>query len=229
MKEEIIDLGKNCYWDKTLHSLFIGKEEVCLSLSETKLLATLVENLSRRMHSSDLYFSVYEDLDKEYSEKSVRNLISSLRKKIEPLCITNIYGGYYIFRKEQEYIDSDFKEYLYEILDQSSNVIIITDPNKDDNPIVYVNNAFGQLFGYTYEEVKGKNCRFLHADNHDQEALQKVREALHTQQGVNVTLHNYTNEGRTLVCELSISPIFDKENGKIKYFLGINKEIDSLS
>lgn len=228
MKEEIIDLGKNCYWDKSLRSLFIEGEEVGLSISEAKLLEILVENLSRRIHSGDLYFNIYEDFEKEYSQKSVRNLISSVRKKIEPLSITNIYGGYYMLRKEQEYVDNDFKEYLYEIFDQSSNVIIITDPNKEDNPIVYVNNAFTKLFGYTYQEVQGKNCRFLHANNHDQEALHKVRDAIISQRSVNVTLHNYTNEGATLVCDLSISPIFDKENGKIKYFLGINKEINSL-
>lgn len=156
MNENVIDLGMNCYWDRLLRSFFVGNEEIALSISETKLLEKLVENLGRRMQSEDLYFSIYEDFDKEYSQKSVRNLVSSLRKKIEPLNITNIYGGYYMLRKEQEYIDSDFQEYLYEILDQSTNVIIITDPNKEDNPIVYVNNAFGQLFGYSYEEVKGK-------------------------------------------------------------------------
>lgn len=227
MNEEIIDLGKSCYWDKSLRALFIEKVEISLTLSEIELMETFVLNLNRRMHSSDLYFSVHEDFDKEYSQKSVRNLISSLRKKIEPLKITNIYGGYYMLRKEQAYIDSDFQEYLYEILDQSSNVIIITDPNKEDNPIVYVNNAFSALFGYTYEEVKGKNCRFLHADNHDQESLVRVREALQKEEAVAVTLHNYSSDGVCIRCELTISPIFDKESGKIKYYLGINKELSS--
>jgi len=225
MNEEIIDLGRGCHWDKSLRALFIENEEVFLRLSEIELMETFVFNLNRRMHSSDLYFSVHEDFDKEYSQKSVRNLISSLRKKIEPLKITNIYGGYYMLRKEQEYIDRDFQEYLYEILDQSSNVIIITDPNKEDNPIIYVNNAFSKLFGYTYEEVKGKNCRFLHADNHDQESLIKVREALTKEVAITVTLHNYTSDGVCIECELTISPIFNKESGKIKYFLGINKEL----
>lgn len=225
MDENIIELGMNCYWDSILRSFFIGTQEISLSISETKLLEVFVQNLGRRMQSEDLYFSVYEDFDKEYSQKSVRNLVSSLRKKIKPLSITNIYGGYYMLRKEQEYIDSDFEEYLIDILDQSTNVIIITDPNKEDNPIVYVNNAFGQLFGYSYEEVKGKNCRFLHADAHDQEALVKVRAAIEAHKAITVLLHNYTSRGRKVACELSISPIFDKNSGKIKYFLGINKEL----
>ena len=227
MDENIIDLGKNCTWNKTQCIFFQNKTEVYLTLSETKLLETFIKNINRRIHSTDLYFSVHEDFDKEYSEKSVRNLISSLRKKIEPLRITNIYGGYYMLRREQEYFDKDFQEYLYEIFDQSSNVIIITDPNQSDNPIIYVNNAFKELFGYSFEEVKGKNCRFLHANDHDQEALVKVRKALAAEEAVDVILHNYTNKGTLLKCELTISPIFDKENGRIKYFLGINKEFGS--
>ena len=39
--------------------------------------------------------------------------------------------------------------------------MIITDPNKHDNPIIFVNAAFLKLTGYEYEEIIGKNCRFL--------------------------------------------------------------------
>ena len=39
--------------------------------------------------------------------------------------------------------------------------MIITDPRKPDNPIVFANAAFLKLTGYTREEVVGSNCRFL--------------------------------------------------------------------
>lgn len=225
MEENVIHLGASCYWNSSLRSLFINKDEVRLSISQTKLLEILIENLNRRLHSTDLFFAVHEEFDKEFSEKSVRNLVSSLRKKIAPLLIVNVYGGYYLLRKKQDCVDIEFKEYLYEVLDQSTNVIIITDPNKEDNPIIYVNNAFHQLFGYTYEEVKGKNCRFLHKENHEQEGLEKVRNALKREEALSVVLYNYSREDRRIKCELTISPIFDKKTGKIKYFLGVNKEI----
>lgn len=39
--------------------------------------------------------------------------------------------------------------------------MIITDPRRPDNPIVFVNDAFLRLTGYERREVMGRNCRFL--------------------------------------------------------------------
>ena len=196
-----------------------------LSVSQSKLLEILVKNLNRRVHSVDLFFAIYDEYDKEFNEKSVRNFISSLRKKIPQLHISNVYGGYYMLRKEEEHLDSEFTEYLYDILNQSKNAIVITDPNLYDNPIIYVNNSFRELFGYTYEEVIGRNCRFLHKNDSKQEGLEKIRIALELQEATTVVIKNYTVENICLYNELTLSPIFNKKTGKIKYFLGIHKDL----
>jgi len=39
--------------------------------------------------------------------------------------------------------------------------MIVTDPNKPDNPIAFANGAFLDLTGYTRDEIYGRNCRFL--------------------------------------------------------------------
>src|SRR5919202_1768490 len=60
----------------------------------------------------------------------------------------------------------------------SSNGIVITDPKLPDNPIVYVNPAFERISGYPVDEVLGRNCRLLRAEDRDQPALDELREAL---------------------------------------------------
>lgn len=39
--------------------------------------------------------------------------------------------------------------------------MVITDPSQSDNPIVFCNEAFQALTGYSQDEVLGRNCRFL--------------------------------------------------------------------
>ena len=43
----------------------------------------------------------------------------------------------------------------------------ISDPSKDQNPLVWVNPAFTRLTGYDLDEVLGRNCRFLQGPNTD--------------------------------------------------------------
>ena len=55
--------------------------------------------------------------------------------------------------------------------------MIITDPAQYDNPIVFVNDAFLKLTGYTRLEVIGRNCRFLQGPDTDPVAVDRLREA----------------------------------------------------
>jgi PAS domain-containing protein len=49
--------------------------------------------------------------------------------------------------------------------------IVITDPSKADNPIVFVNPAFTELMGCSPAEAVGQNCRFSQARRQMQEIL----------------------------------------------------------
>ncbi len=60
----------------------------------------------------------------------------------------------------------------------STNSITVTDPNQPDNPLVYVNPAFERTTGYAAEEVLGRNCRFLQANDRDQPALTELKTAI---------------------------------------------------
>ena len=56
--------------------------------------------------------------------------------------------------------------------------MIVTDPRQFDNPIVFANDAFLKLTGYTRLEVAGRNCRFLQGPGTDPAAVDRIRESL---------------------------------------------------
>jgi PAS domain S-box-containing protein len=121
-------------------------------------------------------------------------------------------------------LDNNLNIFLSEIIDQSINGIIITDPKKQDNPIIYANQSFYKMFGYTQDEVLGKNCRFLQTHKREQKSIDEIRVALKEQKPITTIVLNHKKNGELIQCELSISPIFDK-NAVLQYFLGIQKDV----
>jgi PAS domain S-box-containing protein len=113
---------------------------------------------------------------------------------------------------------------LTQILDGSVNGITLSDPDKKDNPIVYANKAFEQITGYSLEETVGRNCRFLHEQEKDQEELQQIRDAIKNAKPVEVTLKNFRKNGELFYNRLSITPLFDNE-GQLIYFLGVQYDV----
>ncbi len=109
-------------------------------------------------------------------------------------------------------------------LDECRSGILITDPRQNDNPIVYCNRAFKQLTGYRPDEVIGKNCRFLQANDRSQPGLDELRTAIAKGEPCCVVLRNYRKDGSLFWNELSISPVRD-ERGELIHFIGIQRDV----
>jgi len=113
---------------------------------------------------------------------------------------------------------------LSKILDSCVNGVTLADPDQEDMPLVYVNKAFEQITGYTLEETVGKNCRFLQGNEHDQAAVQQLRDAIKNKKPVEVVLRNYRKNGELFYNHLLVSPLFDS-HGNLLYFLGVQFDI----
>ena len=113
---------------------------------------------------------------------------------------------------------------LTTILDECVNGVILSDPDLPDSPIVYANKAFETLTGYSQEETIGFNCRFLQANDQNQEASKQISEAMKNQESIEVTIRNYKKDGTLFYNRLKITPLLDKK-GRIIYYLGVQYDM----
>jgi PAS domain S-box-containing protein len=106
----------------------------------------------------------------------------------------------------------------------SSCGITIADASAADIPLIYVNDAFARITGYSIEETIGRNCRFLQRDDRDQPELDTLRRAIREGENCTVMLRNYRKDGTLFWNEFFISPITDSD-GRVKHFVGIQTDV----
>ncbi|AWB45174.1 GGDEF domain-containing protein [Paenibacillus sp. CAA11] len=113
---------------------------------------------------------------------------------------------------------------LWQAIDHMGVGVVITDPNLKDNPVVYVNQGFTAITGYTSEEVLLKNCRFLQGAETDQEHLETIRRSVKEQQATTITIKNYKKDGSYFWNQLIMSPIYASD-GRLQFFIGLQFDV----
>ncbi|PAX08860.1 histidine kinase famiy protein [Sphingomonas lenta] len=96
--------------------------------------------------------------------------------------------------------------------------MIVTDPNKPDNPIVFANPAFMNMTGYRRDELIGRNCRLLQGPDTDLETIAELRDAIRERRETAVEILNYKKDGATFWNGLFMSPVFDADGNLVYYF-----------
>ncbi len=91
-------------------------------------------------------------------------------------------------------------------VEQADDDIMVTDAA---GVITYVNAAFERTTGYSRTEAVGRSPRFLDSGRHDPAFYQQVDTTLADGQTWHGRFSNRTRDGRTILQDASISPIFD--------------------
>lgn len=113
----------------------------------------------------------------------------------------------------------------FENFGRAKVAMVVSDPQLEDNPIIYVNHAFTQLTGYARSMALGRNCRFLQGEDTSKAAVDRLREAVQAQEPISVDLLNYRANGEPFMNRLLVTPLSD-ENGNLRYYVGIQKELN---
>ncbi len=118
-------------------------------------------------------------------------------------------------------------ELLQVCIERTNDVIVITEAEPIDLPgprIVYANQAFETLTGYSREEVIGKTPRILQGPESDRAPRDRIRTALSQWKSIREEILNYTKDGQKFWAELEISPIAN-EAGWFTHWIAVQRDI----
>jgi diguanylate cyclase (GGDEF)-like protein/PAS domain S-box-containing protein len=109
------------------------------------------------------------------------------------------------------------------VVEAAPEGIVVCDASAPDFPVVYANDAFAQLCGYPLSALLGSNLRMLQANDRDQEARQRLKEALGRGEPCRVLLRNYRPDGVVFWNEMLVQP-YRNGSGKVTHWIGYHRD-----
>lgn len=108
------------------------------------------------------------------------------------------------------------------VAQQTNNIVAITAP---DGTIMWVNDAFVRITGYTVAEAVGrKSAEVFDGPETDPETIRLVQEKFRNKEAFQLQVLNYKKNGQTYWSELSCQPVFDA-HGELLHFFSIATDI----
>jgi PAS domain S-box-containing protein len=109
-------------------------------------------------------------------------------------------------------------------MDEAPVGITLSDPDMEDNPLVYVNDAYVELTGYDRDEAVGNNCRFLQGEETGEEPVAEMAKAIAAEEPVSVEILNYRKDGSEFYNRVDVAPIYD-DDGELIHYVGFQLDI----
>ena len=110
---------------------------------------------------------------------------------------------------------------LSSVTKQVSDSIIVTDPEFRIN---FMNQAAEDLFGYSIEEVRGKNLGIFNKTPPADETRQLARRTVAAGKVYSAIVAKQRKDGTTLICDCRLSPMYD-EKGQICSLIDVQRDI----
>jgi PAS domain S-box-containing protein len=113
--------------------------------------------------------------------------------------------------------------HILRAVDEAPVGITLSDPSLPDNPLVYANEGYTRLTGYSSDAVRGRNCRFLQGPDTDGESVARMREAVNNEETCSVELLNYREDGTPFWNRVTLAPLY--EDGELSHFVGFQEDV----
>ena len=114
-------------------------------------------------------------------------------------------------------------------LDQSYNAVLVTDANtgEEGHRIIFVNQAFLRMTGYSEAELLGRNPNILQGPETNPEVIDRLRQSLREGTYFEGSTVNYRKDGQPYTVEWNISPVRNHA-GEITHFVSLQQDISGL-
>lgn len=119
---------------------------------------------------------------------------------------------------------------LESVITHSNDAVLLMEayPTEEPEPrIIYVNNSFTKLTGYSPEEVIGKTPRILQGIKTNVQESDRLNTAIKNGQPCEITQINYKKNGELFWVHISISPVAD-ENGFHTHWISIQRDVTAI-
>lgn len=112
------------------------------------------------------------------------------------------------------------------VVHNSTDPIIITDTNRgSDGPkIIYANDSFLALSGYTEKELIGRTPKILQGKETDRQAIDKMRQDLDQWEASSHTVLNYRKNGEPFWNHLKMIPV-KAADGWVSHWIAIERDV----
>ena len=115
---------------------------------------------------------------------------------------------------------------LKSVVVNANDAVLIAEAKPTDHlggRIVYVNEAFIRMTGYSAEEVVGRTPRILLGPQTDRDHLNQVRQALTSLESVRVEMVNYRKDGSAYWVDVNVVPITES-TGDFTHWVAVQRE-----
>jgi PAS domain S-box-containing protein len=127
-----------------------------------------------------------------------------------------------IFDHDQNFL-SLMKRLLENAIEHSFHGVMITKA-EPGYPVIYVNDAFAEITGYSLEEIAGQSPAVLQGPKADRAVLNRLNQALSEGKLFHGEAINYRKDGSEFVMEWKIVPI-KNEDQVTSHYLAIQRDV----
>ncbi|BCE00211.1 ATP-binding protein [Marinicellulosiphila megalodicopiae] len=166
----------------------------------------------KKTNSKDICHYINRDFEETIMRWSKQYLIDENERQV----------GYVFIGTDitKEFLDEQKIRVINQAISELPNGLIMTNNLEDGNPIIYANQSFYDITGYSEHEVIGSSCNILQGEDTDKKQINKIRDSIKLEKSYSGIIKNYKKNGDEFWNELKICPVKNADDD-VTHFVGI--------